>query len=356
MKKSMCMGLATLMCAATLLAGCDSGIDKQTYKGTLSETPYISVERACNMLLSEEFPHVDTWFQSYEKKGNLSAKDIEALDLDIEVISGERGVVHYLVDEETARTQEIYLLGIAGGYYYYAPTPKKGELVPQKYLKNLADGEKYTNCTMEGKGKIAMTVFHDGISVNVNTNLEVSFTITEDVILTSFKLSSDSDEESVKEEIFCYVREDEGYTKYELSDGEWSFYGFSHLGVQEIVSENFFGIDEMSFIYEKTKKGFKLAPEGKERYVSSYLTELGALVSVGISSKADYDVDFSLNYTVENAHLAAEKMSMKGKIVDKTTTLNVDVSSTATYSKFGTTKAEIPDALKAYIESSHEWL
>ena len=153
---------AVLLCTAFTAVSCGDGGEpkaSETFAGVASAAAYETRESALQAFLKEETDFADTpLYVRYEKKGELSADEIAALNLSAEerngLVGGEKVVITYrrgttsrASETENTYTQSAYLLNYGSTYRYYAALPEVGEPLTYSYFQSVVGEEYYTNYT-----------------------------------------------------------------------------------------------------------------------------------------------------------------------------------------------------------------
>lgn len=371
MKKKILIVLAFVLSVVCLFgtSGCFlfGGGTLGEFKGKLSEETYQSEDEAAEAFLKNEVcgNTTDATFVSYEKQSDLTEDELNSLNLTAdekkEVTSAEKGVVKY-VERAKARdisvevssstmSQNLYIIKLGAHYKYFVPALTTGETLTKSYFESVFDVERYKNCTLvshtltEGTESNAL-----GQSTSVKVEMDYTYEITETALaLTlSMKYYTDGTLDSTKSgEASLYVLQtDNGLKGYAVSGSQYAEVSLSDLGLNFESLDEVFAANLPDFIdqtyFVMTDTGFKIRDDRMKEYAENQFADKisGVLVS--------YDFEVDTSYIVNNGTLekGTAACTINGTSIYGTTVV-ASASSECTYSKFGSTRVNVPASIKA---------
>lgn len=365
------MTAAVAVCAFTFTAcGKDSASYSETYEGTVSEQSYASSTLAAQAFLSNEISCASetATFVSYNKTGDLSQKEIDALSLSeserASVVSAEKGSVAYTVapsstsevaaasatEGELTYYKGVYVLDMGETYKYYDPAPANGEALTNSYYESVFNPANYENCTMTMK-----TISKSSAQGQSTTlTIEYCFKITENAVSLELTNKISASGKSQSNTICIYIVETDDTIKAAvLSDGNYTVVSASELAANGLNITEIEDIAKMSVpeyidvsFFEKTASGFKMKADKVDEYLDSYLTESG-LSSLIENLPFTWKVDY--NFFVSEGKLSKVSSACTINMRYQGVSAVASASAECKYTDYGTTTVTLPDGAKAAL-------
>lgn len=361
----------------------DGGNNGSGFLGKLSEQTYNTADEAAAAFIENEINGSTTQavFVSYEKISDVKKANVGKLlgvteEESRQIDGAEQGVIKYTEGEATAYSAQpsgenehmVYIVRYtSGGYKYFAPEVRTGEMLTKSYYEWVMDSDNYKNCTITMNYSVDASMYMSGITVNIMTmDMEVVYKITEtgvhmveNITIRTPDFSSATpkyDEQVVVTE--GYIVEVDGALKVVAREdgGEWHASTMSELGMEFNSMDEIFessqtaGQDWTLFI--KTDEGFELRQNKFEAFMDMFLAEnaeIGALISQygegKYSGKASYTVTEG-KLTSSNVELGVNMtVSQQGQ----SALVKISCSGNNKYAEFGATAVQIPAEVQAIL-------
>lgn len=358
--------VAVLCIVSILLVGCPKKETKkhysETFEGVVSTWSYTSANAAAEAFLNNEINSTTNkvTFRSYIKNAELSKKEIDSLNLQVDdtVQSVEKGFVAYSEDSAVAKASEeeeynyvtVYIIEIKynseapSEYKYYVPLPEVGERISKSYYKSVLYNDKCENCT----AKITVNSVISTTESTTNTNMEITCRITEDTvyygILTKVK------------DPFSYVDSSSSVALYILNYNNpdtmrgvlvQNTYQYQHLSNADLKAlygkdslKDFYkeGLVELDFAYyQKTETGFAF----KDKAVSDILNKALNITGISVSN-----LKVTSEYNITDGCIDNGNLAFSGEFFIGGQKANVTFESKFEFYDFGKTEVDVPESYK----------
>ena len=379
-KKLIALFAATAVAACTLTAvGCKDTDSEpspsETFTGAVSTQVYSSKGEAIAAGVASELngeSGVQLEMTSYQKVGNLTDTEIEALNLSSEVNgtiqSVEKGKAYFTeanaasayaaADGDTNPYITVYLIEYKtegseiSQYKYYIPLPESGESLPMSYLNSVMEADKYKNCTMTCTNATSSTV----MGMNVTMTMSYNIAITETQCRIDYSMSM----LGMTQSLSVYLAET-GNTVKCVGEMDGEFFDFDLDSIE-------LDIDSISDLYDsqiteveclthtKTDYGFTMKEEFLEP-LSKLAIDAGLNATGVVVGNINYDTPYCNYYVVEGKlykmtnHFGGNAQVRIEMEDGSTTVTNVAIASNTVvkYTNFGTTTVSIPNGAKALL-------
>lgn len=330
-----------------------------TFEGAVSEESYDTAEEAANAYVSNEIAG-DFNVESVDavSKGELSDKDVKALDLPEELSNGitsvEKFEVSYELSEEKASSLAssrastkiiVYVIRYGKEYKYYTPCPADGETITKSYYDSVFDKEKYENCTFVNTSYVEVKAGFQKLSATVTQ------TIKRDggKILFEQKITGDSQLTGQlggsSPYLAAYMETDEnGDTTTYVKQSEFGSWTEGYLYGVNAESVVPFADQYLDYTYfSKTNFGFALKGDNALRFYTETINANASNQNVKVEI---ISLDMYAEYYVVDGVLSGMRMEYEGNLkasaqgqTQKQTTIG---ENTMTCSDYGTTVVEKP--------------
>jgi len=310
----------------------------ETFKGAVSEESYGSSAEAAQAYIAEEVVgEKDAEILATESKGELSSKEIAALNIPAEFSEGINAVelieVEYTVADSSLegksmftnlsdkpalnKTQKVkvYVIKYATEWKYFAPMPVTGETISKSYYDSVFDSEKYMNCTFESTSSIIIKMDMSGqgqkqsYDITMDTTQTIKFAGNK-VYLEQKIVSTDTTTGQNSNNTICaYLEEDENgrLSCYVQTDGgDWYEGSLTAIGFTSLEQLTPFYDQYLDYTYfTKADFGFKLSDENAAAYLEQALDSVaGGMLDIG-----DMDIDMYAEYYVSEGVLSGLRMN-----------------------------------------------
>lgn len=344
----------------------------ETFEGALSEESYPSADKAAEAFVADELSGEGiATVHSVESKGQLSAGEIEALDLPEDVVEGydaiEKIEVVYEVNQAVAFSRSgrsaqqtdkservvVYVIKYGPDWKYFAPMPETGDTISKSYYDSVFNADKYKNCTLLLTNSIGMVISADGESFAMNIALEQLIKHDNGKVYLEQKTVMDYDGEKQEMTIYAYLEEIDGESVcYVKMDGlgvgsDWIVADLKTIGFQSPEELAPFYDQYLDYTYfTKTNYGFALADENARSYFTQALS--GSLEDLGVSFDDDnLDIDMFAEYYVSQGVLSGMRVDaaidLSMKVEGVFSSISETVVSEVKCSDYGTTVVERPE-------------
>ncbi|MCM1438870.1 MAG: hypothetical protein NC131_06625 [Roseburia sp.] len=367
-KRLIALFAASALAAGTLLAaGCSKSSEpaaSETYTGVVATQSYASTNDAAAAFVAAELSgeEYQVSFNKYEKDADLTASEVESLNIASEVNGTiktvEKGKIYF--DEVSqasavaAATGEstlyvtVYIIAYADAsepevtkYTYMIPLPANNEVITASYYNSVMNPENFKNCTVTSTVSMSMTAQNESESETQTVTMQ----ITETAVKMSMKMPS---ENGGTTDATVYLVDSQTGVKCAVeAQGQCMAMPAEYIGLDiDSISELYASqINEAQYsLFVKTDYGFKMRQEAISGVVD-----------------ATFDAIFGgwgIEYTTDKA--VAEYKVVDGKLYKATADLAITATyedetikaaskSTVTYTNYGTTTVTISDVAKAQL-------
>ena len=328
----------------------DLGGVSETFEGAVSAEEYDDPEKAAIAYVTEEITgNTEAVVESVESKGELSQKEIKALDLPDEISDGmtsiEKLEVEYSVmAEDTASYGEVtlcakassskkvvvvYVIKYGDVWKYYSPAPVTGETITKSYYDSVFNAEKYKNCTLvtEMSMDMDMTASYQGQTEKQSIDMYMKQTVMHADGKVYVEQYSKTNATGTEEEnyVFLYFEEVDGIINcYSKSSPEstWTQVPMYATGFSSLEDLTPFNDQYLDYTYfTKTDFGFAIEKDNAKKYVEETILAVGGeavnvllgnegtklemyaeyYVSEGVLSGLRSDVNLDLNVKEDGA-------------------------------------------------------
>ncbi|MBQ7923667.1 MAG: hypothetical protein IJ329_00015 [Clostridia bacterium] len=354
----------------------------ETYKGAVSETTYSSADAAATAYVEEEVVgDANITVVNTTSQGDLSADEVDALELDDETKDGMLGVekieIEYTTDETAAMSTAanngntkvvVYIIKYESTYKYYSPCPVTGETITKSYYNSVFDNEKYQNCTMTTTmlQKMTMTQTLNGetqdysydIVQTQNTKYEDGKLYAEITLNQTGNLLTLLGMPAGTQTIYLYIDNATTLVKVEQNgqavtpSGAIVENGWITNATVETVGFN--SVEELTPFYDqyldysyftKTNFGFEISDENAQQY----LNELYAEALQSLSSMIDQmDMYMVAKYYVSNGVLSGMRqdisLDMDASSGNESVKMGLTIVAESSVKEYGTTVVTDPTA------------
>lgn len=368
-------------CGGGAEVGSLSNVGNESFEGCISTETYTSAEEAAKGFLKEEIDGgmTSAKYVSYEKTGELTSSDIEALSLGdltaADITSAEIGTITFNLStknsslasapasgQDSTRTQTVYLLGLSdGAYRYFVPAARNGEMLTKSYYEDMWNPEHYLNCTisMNMTYEFNMSVSGQTAKVLLDLSFESKTTKTSMWAKIGMNVRAEGEGAEQMEDLLealaasateMYALEADGSLYSCVKSGEdWIVEPMPGVTFYELMMER--NASQPEFLdysyFEKTDSGFAIAPEKFELYCENFIGGLG-LGTASASATADGEA----TYFVKDKRL--EKATVRIGLsmgAQNGTQISYAASVECNYKDYGTTTVEIPAEVQAKVDA-----
>lgn len=361
MKRKITVTLLVLILTFTAvgaLFACDnSSVD--TFTGIISKESYATANDAAKAYLETEFAGEteNVVFESYEKKSDLSRKEIAELPLgdykaeDVE--KAEKGEINYSDGVATADSEgeievqikAVVLVFIDGKYHHCVFITLPGEKISKSYYTSVMDLSQYDSYVYESKGNCSAHSVPSGY-------LDIDYTYEDKIVYT-------------KNAVYCEIRtsgfsgvpymEDIDMVSYALPKGDNACLIISKYKTTSSVeytdwvcvetpgsladySANILiAMDQSYFI--KTEQGFKVEESKYAQYLGKIYKHIFEAIDVNLDTRVK---KASAEYRVKDGHISSATASFDITFTDGRDALNTSGQNSFTVSEINSAKLNVP--------------
>lgn len=350
----------------------DIGGVSETFKGSVSQESFSDPDDAAEAFVSEELAgDGSATIHEVKSNGELSAKQIKALNIPEEILDGSDAVeemeVSYSLEakSELARgssivmlgseklnkqaTVKVYVIKYEHNWKYFSPMPVTGATISRSYYDSVFNYEKYKNCTMEMNSSVDAEAVVAGESIKMTMSSYQLYKYAdgkvyiEEITKTTINGQTETDEiygylETVDGVVQCYVKLSE--------NGDWMLSNMEKIGFSTLDELTPFYGQYLDYTYfTKTDYGFALADENARQYFQQALADsLSAFSSMIDPDKMD--LDMFAEYYVSDGVLSGIRLDadidMSVGNDTETITLKISENATSTCTDYGKTVVEKP--------------
>lgn len=356
-----------LLTSASALFACDK-TPADVYSGSLSKTGYATENDAAKAYLQAEFAGEtgNVVFESYEKKQDLTRKEIEKLPLgeykadDVE--KAEKGKIKYVESSKSKETSDdeievqvtfIVLVFVDGKYHHCDLVALPGEKISKSYYTSVLDLSQYDSYVFETEATFR------GQSVPAG-EMELTFSTTQKMIYTKNAIYLEMKTEGMsgtpgmqdinlvsyvipKDDSSCHL-----IIKNKLSDGtegEWTYSNVIPGNLKDYSANMIMAMDQTYFI--KTDDGFKLDEKKYAQYLEKIYGQLFEILTVGVEVKTN---KASAVYHVTDGYLSAAEGEFDLTLTDGKDTMKLVTGNTITVSDINKANLTVPQEVSGLIK------
>lgn len=351
-----------ILTSAIALCACDSTPNNNsvdTFRGVLSAESYATANEAAKAYLEQEFvgetEHLV--FESYEKKQDLSRKEIEELPLGeykaSDVEKAEKGEVKYVESAKTKAADEgeievqvtfVVLVFINGKYHHCTLITLPGEKISKSYYTSVLDLSQHDSYVYESKNSFR------GQSIPAG-EFELSFTSTEKMIYTKSAiyyelktsgLTADLGMQDLDIAIYILPKDDNSCwsvvqdKRQESSSNAWTE-GVIPGSLDDYTANILMAMDQTYFI--KTEDGFKLDEKKYGQYLEKIYGQLFEALTMNLEVKTN---SASAVYHVKEGLLSACEGAFNLSVTDGRDTMSLITSNNIKLSGINSTTLTVP--------------
>lgn len=306
----------------------------ETFKGSVSEESFSSPDDAAEAFVSEELAgNASATVHEVKSNGELSAKQIKALNIPEEILDGSDAVeemeVSYSLEEksELARggnivmlgseklnkqaTVKVYVIKYEKNWKYFSPMPITGETISRSYYDSVFNYEKYKNCTMEMNASADAELVVAGESVKITMSFRQLIKYADGKVYIEEITETTVDGQTEKDEIYGYLETVDSVVQcyVKLSkDGDWMLSDLSKIGFSSLDELTPFYDQYLDYTYfTKTDYGFALADENAQQYFEQALADIFSSIS-SLIDRDGMNLDMFAEYYVSDGVLSGMRV------------------------------------------------
>lgn len=354
------LAIIMILASASILFSCDNTTNENladTFSGVLSSESYTTASEAAQAYLEQEFvgETENLLFESYEKKQDLTRKEIAELPLgeykadDVE--KAEKGEVKYVESTKARATDEgetevqvkiVVLVFIDGRYHHCTMVTLPGEKITKSYYTSVLDLSQHDSYVCEAKGSFRIASVHSG-------EFELSYTRTEKMIYTKnaiyyeTKTNGMSDELGMQDiDMVMYVLLKDDNTCWSIAknnkdtNADWIKQEIPG-NLNDYSANILMAMDQSYFI--KTEDGFKLDEKKYGQYLEKIYGALYEVLTMNVDVKAN---STSAVYHVKDGLLSSAEGAFNLSLTKGGDTASVITSNSITVSEINSTTLTVP--------------
>lgn len=362
------------------------------YMGAISAEEFDSKEDAAKAFVMTEINGEVTKakFVSYTKQADLTADEIESLDISAEdkqnIESAEKGNVSYAVEKKgggvytSAEEEKLYLVIIITyknkKIRYYSPVINTGDVLTKSYYDKVFASENFKNVTVGYNFDYTQTIYAEGLQTDVKASLVVE-ALLDSATYSYLKMTLSMDLGELgaalgtpnttvtKEELFVKDASSPLYNCYFTrtvnglngENEQWVKHGVSPSQADDDSDSS--GVSEKSELFDKimpdfdysyfikTESGFKVNDEKLSEYFTIALRDAASTGgSIGDNLS---DAKATAEYYVYDGKITGSELyldySSSESIYGTSVSYSIAATCTTDYRDYGTTVVTVPESL-----------
>lgn len=300
----------------------------ETFDGVVSRDSYASSTSAAKAFVTEELAgQGKAILHSVESNGELSDREINALNIPARLLEGADAVeefeIEYEVGEASTYTRsgadgegsqqskkiKVYVIKYGTNWRYFSPLPETGDTISKSYYDSVFDYEQYKNSTFDSTTIAEIIVDGAGEHYEMTMELRQLVKHADGKVYLEQKSIITADGETEEITICAYLEEDYGRTKcwVKMESGgysiDWTEADLSTIGFSSLEELTPFYDQYLDYTYfTKADYGFKLADENARKYFrDALMSELDSLI--GDVDLDNMNLDMYAEYYVQEGTL-----------------------------------------------------